>query len=434
MTSIIITTFWWILFGLDFIIYGLCCVLIIKRKTYTSISIRSPTLLLTTNISNFMMSIILILYKTLNNNNISSFYYLFRLMMVLSMILRSERILICCRMEKLNKEEEELDRKKYSEKKYLYQEKFYVRILILVFILFLIVMIIIKFIEINGVTFFYSLNYIYYFKEENFSLFKSQMNVWIIWNFIEQFFLITYIFRTFNKYIMEKIKTELLSFFILWYIYSLICTYINYYTKTNNSNEEKFNLIIIVLSLFFHYISLFINGYFPIILSYTYKTAISYHFSPKLMNNLYLFLTNEECYNDFTNYLTKTNNNKGIIYLKIYTHIMKYKLSFNLNINNDIGLNDANEIYNTYFSPNNRYENYIDAGVLQKVRNECQKLENNAFTPELFDEGLQFIFNELNRRFVVYHNTREYKELYEKIKLQSYIQCKLCNTGLINKY
>ena len=433
--------FWWILFGLDFLIYGLCCVLIIKRKTYTSISIRSPTLLLVTIVSNFIMSLILILYKTLKNNNISSFYYIFRLTMVLSMILRNERILKCCKTKKLNKEEEELDRKKFSEKKYLYQEKFYVRILIFAFILFLIAMIIIKLIDIQDIDFFYCLNYIYQFKEENFSLFKSQMTVWVIWNFIEQCILITYIFRTINKYIMEKIKTELLLFFILWYIYSFICTYMNYYfndyTKKNDleeEKEEKINLIIIILSLFFHYICLFINGYLPIILSYTYKTAISYHFSPKLMNNLYLFLTNEECYNNFTDYLTKTNNNKGIIYLKIYTHIMKYKLSFELKISKDIGLNDANEIYNTYFSPNNHYENYIDAGVLQKIRNECQKLQNNAFTPELFDEGLQFIFNELNRRFVVYHNTKEFKKLYEKIKLESYIQCKLCNTGLINKY
>ena len=295
-------------------------------------------------------------------------------------------------------------------------------------------MIIIKFIEMDNVKFFYCFNYIYKFGKENVSLFQPQMLVWVIWNFIEQFDMITYLFRIFNKYIKEKIKTELLSFFILWYVYSVICTLMNYFTKKFDLSEGKINLIIIIISLSFHYICLFINGYLPLILSYTYKTAISYHFSPKLMNNLYLFLTNEVCYDAFSNYLIKTNNNKGIIYLKMYTHIMKYKLSFVLNINKDIGLNDANEIYNTYFAPNSLYENQIDGGVLQKVRNDCQMLENNTFTPDLFDDALQSIFNELNKRFVVFHKTREYRELYEKIKLESYIQCKLCNTGLINKY
>lgn len=113
---------------------------------------------------------------------------------------------------------------------------------------------------------------------------------------------------------------------------------------------------------------------------------------------------------------------------------MKYKLSFVLNVSKDIGLSDANEIYNTYFIENSRYENHIDNLVLNKVRNECQKLEQNTFTSELFDDALQFVFNELNRKYVVFHKTEEFNKLYKKIKLESYIQCKMCNTGLINKY
>jgi hypothetical protein len=352
------------------------------------------------------------------------------------MIFRYERILVCCKTHRLNKLEEELDRKHFKEKRYLYQEKFYVRLLIGSSLLFLIVMVIIKLNKIKNVEFFYTFNYIYDYKND-FSLFKSQMMGWIIWNFIEQFVMISYIFRIINKPLKEKLKTELFSFFILWYLYSFIPTFINYYTKHNNKDEDEekdLNSIIIIISLCVHYICLFINGYFPIYLSYHYKTAISYHFSPKLMNNFYLFLTNEECYDAFLDYLIKTNNNKDIFYLKLYTHIMKYKLSFVLNINKDIGLNDANEIFETYFSENSIYQSNIDDGILSKVRNECKVLDSNTFTPELFDEALQFIFKELNKRFLVFHNTKEYKDLYEKIKLDSYIQCKMCNCGLINKY
>ena len=357
-------------------------------------------------------------------------------MMILSMILRYERILICCDIESLKREEMEFNKSKYKEKRYLYHEKFYVRILLIAFFLFFISMIIIKVVKIKGVEFFYTFNYIYYFKEDNFPLFKSQLFGWVIWNFIEQFVMLTFIFRISIKSIKEKIKTELLLFFILWYIYSIVCTFINYITKKKKvkEEEEEMNVVVIIISLGIHYICLFINGYFPLFLSFHYKTTISYHFSPKLMNNLYLFLTNEECYDAFNDYLEKTGSNKSLFYLQLYTHIMKYKLSFVLNISKDIGLNDANEIYNTYFKENSQYENQIDSNVLKKVRNDCKILDNNAFTSELFDDALQFTFNELNKKYVVFHNTEEFNRLYKKIKLESYIQCKMCNTGLINKY
>ena len=440
--------FWWILFGLNFILYGICCIMIIKRKNYTSISIRSPTLLLCNILGNFFMNTIIILSNIFNNNTISSFYYLFRFMMILSMILTYERILICCRIERINKEEEEIDKRLLSKKKYLFQEKFYVRLLLVFLLLFIIAMSIIKVINIAGVEMFYTFNFIYYYNNNNNNnteenkinvddIYKSQMLGWIIWNFIEQFVMITYIYRTVIKFIKEKIKTELILFFVIWYIYSTICSFIDYYTKSNpDINKDNINLIVIILSLFINYICLFINGYLPIILSYQYKTAISYHFSPKLMNNMYLFLTNEECYDVFSNYLLKTNNGRGLFYLKLYTHIMKYKLSFVLNIDKNQIFNDANQIYNIYFANNNNnlYENQIDQVTLKKVRADCQALENNTYTKELFDEALQFVFNELKIIFSLFRNTMEYKHLYNKIRLESYIQCKMCNTGLIKQY
>ena len=437
---------WWILFGLNIIVYGLCCIMIIKRKNYTSISIRSPTLLLSTNFSNFLIITIITFYEIFEINLISSFYYIFRLTMVLSIILRYERILACCRVDKVKRDEIELDKRQFTEKKYLYQEKFYVRILICAFTIFLIVMIIINIVERIGINFFYTFNYIFNFngleEKKKKSIFKSQMLCFIIWNFIEQFVLITYLFRIFTKAIKEKIKTELLLYFILWLIYSFICTFIDYYTGIEITkiinDKKKYNLkiIIILISICFLYISLFINGYFPIILTYYYKTAISYHFSPKLMNNLYLFLTYEECYNALSDYLIKINNTKGIFFLKLYTHIMTYKLSFVLNAHkdNNNGLNDAIEIYNAYFAKNNINESQIDGGILQKVRSQCQILESNTFNQEMFDDALQFIFTELNKLFLQFQNTKEFHELYMKIKLESYIHCKMCNTGLINKY
>lgn len=143
------------------------------------------------------------------------------------------------------------------------------RILLVVLVIFLVVMIIIKLFGIKEVELFYTFNYIHKFeKNESLNLFKVQMLIWIIWNFIEQFVLITYIFKIFSKIVEEKIKMEIICFFILWFIYGFISTIFNYYYPKNN---ESVNLIIIIVTLTVHYLSLFLNGYYPIILSFCTK-------------------------------------------------------------------------------------------------------------------------------------------------------------------
>ena len=80
---------WWkiLLASGDVVIYGLCCLLIIKRKQYTYISIRSPTLLLITNFSNFLISVVLILkyLKIIESNFITIFFYIFKSVMMISL-------------------------------------------------------------------------------------------------------------------------------------------------------------------------------------------------------------------------------------------------------------------------------------------------------------------------------------------------------------
>ena len=119
---------WWIFFFFYSIIYGLTCFMTIKRKTFTSISIRSPTLSIIAILGNFFLGEIIILYKIFNINAFSPFYFLFRAMMIISLILRYERILKCCNTYKNSEREDE---KYFTKKRYLYQEKYYFKILIL---------------------------------------------------------------------------------------------------------------------------------------------------------------------------------------------------------------------------------------------------------------------------------------------------------------
>ena len=426
---------WWLLFSLNFLIYGATCVMIIKRKIYTTISMRSPVLLLMIIIGNFFINQIIILFKLFAINTISAFYYFFRLMVTISLILRYERILKCYNIYKNNEREDE---QLFSKKRYLYLEKYYFKILALCLVIIAIPMIILYFVNKENVEVFFRFNLIYNFSNKLIDsiniTYKMNLIVWICWNFVEQAVLIFYIYQTLSKYIIEKLKFELIFSFVSWFIYELICSIFNLYAKEESLNKESnSNLFLIILSLIVNYCLLFVNGIIPIIISYNFRTSISYHFNPKLLGNLYLFLINEQCYDTFYDYLKKNNIKNGLFYLQLYTYIMKYKLNFAMNaVSQKEALNDLNDIYNTYFSNDNYIGNLLDTNIVLKIRKEYEGLENRIL-PEIFDQALQYVYVQLGKIFDEFHNKNEYCELYNKIKEYSYIHCKMCNTGLINQ-
>ena len=52
----------------------------------------------------------------------------------------------------------------------------------------------------------------------------------------------------------------------------------------------------------------------------------------------------------------------------------------------------------------------------------------------MFDDALCYTYEKLEKMFRQYNKTEEYQILIDNLNLNSYIQCKMCNTGLINKY
>ena len=416
--------FWWIPFSINFLLYGVCCLLIIKRKSFSTISIRSPTLLLSTIIGNFLMGLVIILFKITGQNFFSSFYYLFRAVMIVSLFLRFERIILCCGINK----NDEIDMKYFYKKRYLYREKFYVKILMILFAIFLLATIIIRAFKKEYLEVFYT--------NTDVQLDEVKIWIWIIWNFLEQILMITYLYRIYNIISPKQfIKFELYSFLIVWFIYSNFSFIFAIYNRDNMINS---NNAFVMVSLAVLYISLILNGYLPLTMSFFSKTLVTYHFTAKLMNNLYLFLTDQTCYESFNDYLIskrqENENDNGPFLLKLYTHIMKFKLYFVLNATNrELGLSEANKLYRTFFEDETNSK-LIDQVIVLKVKNECKDLQNNVLSKNIFDDALQYVFNELNKRFNDYKNSREYKELQAKISLASYIKCKMSNTGLINKF
>ena len=409
---------WIIIIIINVIIYGVCCFLILRRKNFTAISIRSPTLLLSSIVSNFIMNLVIILHKIVNSNFISIFYYIFRLMLTFSFFLKFERILICFRYnkDKFNTNE---NMEKFADKRYLLQEKFYVKIFIGFFVVIFLSILIIELIGVVCFELFYgSFN-------TNMDNYRAQMYFWIILNFLENAAFMTYIFRLYNKRLRFILKKELYFVFFIFFVYS---NYISFSNIFRAYNESEFILITLVTL----YLLLLLNGFLPVFATFWYRNILNYQITPKLMNNLYLFLTNKKCYRKFYKYLLKSEDNY-IYYLKLYTHIMKYKLDIALRTNNEQGLKEAKDIYNKYFE-NDGFLLYVTQDIIFKIKSKCEILKNNTFKDDIFDDGLQYAYNQLNVKFNEFIKSDEFKELNDDIELSSLVQCKMLNTGLINKF
>ena len=416
---------WWlILLIINFFLYGACCFVIMKRSSFTSISIRSPKLLILNNIGNFFMSIIIIIPNLFEDKNdkkiVSIFYYLTNFLLVIPFCLRFQRIVKCCDI----KSDERLDLQELYNKRQLYEENYYLKFTLIVFgILTVILIVSDSIITFDDV---FTVNFLYKDLETKNNLIQIKGIIWQVISFIEHIIILTYVYKIFVNKLKQKLRFEVISFFIIWFIYSNIVSLLD---DPDNKNNDA---LITYISLGVCYLFLFLNAVLPILISFSYKYSTCYHFTPKLMNNLYLFLSNENCYKQFSNYLNGLNANASY-HLKLYTQIMNYKLGFKLKIDNNQGFLEACAIRDEHFN-NVNADGKLSKEAFDNVKKECEGLANNHFTEDMFDDALQYSFNELGRYFNDFRKTDSFKELYEEFYLTSYIQCKMCNVGLINKF
>ena len=419
--------FWLILLFFNIGLYLGLSMIIMKKSSFTCISIRSPKLLVLNNIGNLFMSIIIILTNFFDDGNkkrkiISFFYYLTNFLLMIPFCLRFHRITKCCEIKK----DERADLQELYKKRYLYEENFYLKLtLIILGILSLIIIISDAILNFDNS---FTANFIFK-KEDDNDLYNVNSIIWLVINFIEHIILLTYAYKICVNQLKQKLRFEIVSYFIIWFLYTNIARILEREAITNKDYDK----IIIGVSLGVCYVFFLINTCLPLMISCSYKYSTGYHFTPKLMNNLYLFLSNETCYKEFSNYLNRLEGN-GSNYLKIYISIMNYKLGFKLNIDNEQGYREACNIRDLFFN-NNAINQLFSKEIMDKIKNACEGLDNNNhFTEGMYDEALQHCFYELGRHFNEFRKTDKFKELYEEFYLTSYIQCKMCNVGLINKF
>ena len=414
-----------ILLIINILLYAVCCFLILRRKTFTSISIRSPILLILNIMGNFFMSIIIIVTKSLENDEkkiCSFFYYITNFLIIIPFCLRFRRIAKCCEI----KTDERFELQELFTQKYKYEEKYSIKLMLIIFGILTAILIILN----ASITRSEAITAKFlYFGEESI-LDTANSIIWLIINCIEHMAILSYAYYICINQLKQKLRLEIISCFIIWFIYSnLIC--ILELISINLDND-----VYIYISLAVCYLFLIINGVLPILITFSYHYSTSYSFNPKLMNNLYLFLSNEICFNEFKIYLFQKKQNL-IALLRLYVEIMNYKLGKILKINNEERLFEAMNIRNEYFGENNIAR--LPQNVLDKVRGESLGIENldnnnNRDNNEVFDEALKYCFSELGKYFNEFKKTERFKELYNEFFLTTYIQCKMCNVGLINKF
>ena len=414
-----------ILLIINILLYAVCCFLILRRKTFTSISIRSPILLILNIMGNFFMSIIIIVTKSLENDEkkiCSFFYYITNFLIIIPFCLRFRRIAKCCEI----KTDERFELQELFTQKYKYEEKYSIKLMLIIFGILTAILIILN----ASITRSEAITAKFlYFGEESI-LDTANSIIWLIINCIEHMAILSYAYYICINQLKQKLRLEIISCFIIWFIYSnLIC--VLELISINLDND-----VYIYISLAVCYLFLIINGVLPILITFSYHYSTSYSFNPKLMNNLYLFLSNEICFNEFKIYLFQKKQNL-IALLRLYVEIMNYKLGKILKINNEERLFEAMNIRNEYFGENNIAR--LPQNVLDKVRGESLGIENldnnnNKDNNEVFDEALKYCFSELGKYFNEFKKTERFKELYNEFFLTTYIQCKMCNVGLINKF
>ena len=448
-----------------FMIYFLCIYFIIKRKDYTCLSIRSPFLLILNNLSGFMIAFFIIFDKILKDHSeykdkfFGLIFYLFQILMIISFLMRNHRIYICCYI----KSDERVDIQLFYNKRHIFQENYYVKKLMIIFIISFFIVYILCYLLLKD--FFPFINV---FFKKNDEKKKEIIIIWSLINFFEIVALISYSYLlTINK-VKQKILFEIYSITIIWFVFYNVITACEIYDKEKNIKKYK-----IILTLIFLFLCLFLNGFFPIILSFCYHTSIPYHFNPKLMNNFYLFLTNEDCYKAFNDYLIEKNNHKEEYLLKIYSYIMKFKLMIFYEENIEIVRLEAEKIYKLFFEKNNvnninnnnnnnidnSNENIIDTGnnlisnnnneifdnqIINNIKAKYNSLifnnnlinneENDKEIQEIFDDALKYCYEKLAEKFIEFRKTNSFQNLYEELAYNSYIQCKMSNTGLLNKF
>jgi hypothetical protein len=245
---------------------------------------------------------------------------------------------------------------------------------------------------------------------------------WIILNFIECIIIINYTYFIYFSNINKTIKIELFFFFFLWVSNGNIIRLIELFI-----NEVKSDYISILFVLI-TWLCLVSNTFIPIIYSLNKSSNFNLHLPPKLLNNFFIFMTNEVCFKEFLEYLKLQKESSLDLYLDFYIDILSMNLKINLNAENLQFENEIKHIHRKYIEGN---DDLFTTEIKAKITNLYESKEFMELGLDVFDEALNFSFELLENKFLEFKNTERFLNLVQKFTFNSEIFCRMYNTGLI---
>lgn len=403
------------------LLFSVSFFIIFKRQTYSVIAIRSPILTITNCICSFIMTNLLLCYEFLEEEDELLSHQIFchylpipfiiaHLFFVITFVCRIHRFLQIC----MTSSNERSKAQEFYSKRMTLSEKYYLKYFFFCMIVIGTVITLVM-LQTN------SIEMPFYFQKcmNNLSSAYSidGLSVWIF--FFENLVLITYVYWVYHHQLKRGPKTELLFQLVLLIFQPNIARSI--YNSSSNDYPFHKNVIVFIV---IHYIYLSAMIYMPLAMSRIDKVQTSYHFTPKLNSNLYLFLSDEICYYSFTDFIKHTETDN--FYIAIYTQIMKYKYKYTLEPNYYTVLEDAKRLYRNYFEKDN---NHISKELMNKVKGTCLELINKEdCTYEMFDDALVFTYDVLEKIFIEYKKSEEYFLLVDTLNLHSYAMLKVFNS------
>ena len=399
-------------------IYMTICLLIIRNQKFSSLSIRSP-ILLNMNILFLFLTQTSLLFES---EFFKSIFYFCQIPIFLSFFVRFLRIYFCVKTPSLT-----TSKQHFQAKASYYTQQFYMKFLFLIILLIIGVLIIIIFSNGNLVLTIASL-----LKKKQ----QFQINFWIIVNWIELMMLFTGNYLLYSYPIFHFVKIEYFIFTCLWIGFNYVITFCDLRKQEGNGvNNDSDTVTWIVFC--FQYCIFILIGIVPYLLTKFPQVNFAYFYTQGLSDNLFLFLSNEKCYKLFLEFLK--GSEKEVMYLQLYTHIMNFKLEYDSNEKN--GENNCqllNRIVELYFNDDGiNYLKTIDTELWAIGQNVKSKFNENLDLnkkQECLDEVLKYVFEQLLGLFNEFKTTVDFCSLIDYLKLNSFIQCKMINVGLLNKH
>ena len=256
-----------ILLIINFLLYGMCCFIIMRRKNFTCISIRSPRLLILNILGNFFMSVIIIVTEYLENDGkkiCSYFYYVTHFLIIIPFCLRFRRIIKCCEIN-IN---ERLELQELYNNKYKFEENYNIKIMLIIFAILTGIMLLVNVLATKKEAI--TAIFLYMPPDENPLLAEVNSYFWLAFNFIEHIIFLSFAYHICVNQLKQKLRFEIISCFVIWFIYSNLMSIFEMASSNINNN------VYIFISIAVCYLFLIINAILPIAISYLFDILFFY--------------------------------------------------------------------------------------------------------------------------------------------------------------